>query len=460
MSKIFIHKACPAVILLLVLLLTAGCRNGFFGLSKRKAPTVAGKAEFTEKGGKSVDRKVRTTAPAGRMKEQKPAPIREENFLAQFFDLRNPEDLVPLGTPPRSTDRSKGITGTGGKADPGSSISSYRNTTLTEDTTWRGEVLVEGGVTIAPQTTLTVENGTVVRFRGLSGSDTRAALVVQGRIVVNGTPARPVTFTSTYQQAASGDWQGIVLTGSGKNNRIAHCRVEGAETGIDASFSTINLKNVVFAGCKTGVRLQDTVALIDGLKAGECGTGMILYDCEADIRSAIFFGNRLGIYAARTSLSLANSRLTGNNLLALAADKSKISVSGNRITANGNGLGLVGCEGSVSANGISRNAAYGILLKESRVKVSFNNIEGNGNAGLRIEDGMGAAWGNALSANGEYDLYNAGGEEFRAIGNWWGTSSDAVIVTRIFDRGRDASRGKVLFFPPLQARPDTVVSEQ
>jgi hypothetical protein len=84
--------------------------------------------------------------------------------------------------------------------------------------------------------------------------------------------------------------------------------------------------------------------------------------------------------------------------------------------------------------------------------VHGNEIIRNGKVGLRIEDGKGIAWGNSLFANGEYDLYNDGGEEFRAIENWWG---DAVsdIERRIFDRRMDDCRGRVLYIPVLRTRP-------
>ena len=48
---------------------------------------------------------------------------------------------------------------------PGSPDRSYHNQTITEDVVWRGEILIEGGVTVATQSTLTIEPGTVVRFR-------------------------------------------------------------------------------------------------------------------------------------------------------------------------------------------------------------------------------------------------------------------------------------------------------
>src|SRR5665647_1626261 len=54
----------------------------------------------------------------------------------------------------------------------------YGNRLLSEDTVWRGEVLVEGVVAVAPQATLSIEPGTVVRFRRRGAQ--APLIVVQG----------------------------------------------------------------------------------------------------------------------------------------------------------------------------------------------------------------------------------------------------------------------------------------
>jgi hypothetical protein len=88
----------------------------------------------------------------------------------------------------------------------------------------------------------------------------------------------------------------------------------------------------------------------------------------------------------------------------------------------------------------------------SRIKVNANEIAQNARVGLRIDDGKGIAWGNALFANGDYDLYNAGTEEFRAIGNWWGDAT-SDIARRIYDRRMNNTLGRVLYLPVLTAKP-------
>ena len=46
----------------------------------------------------------------------------------------------------------------------------YDGAVLTEDVTWRGSILVRGFVVVAPQATLRIEPGTVVRFAAICRS--------------------------------------------------------------------------------------------------------------------------------------------------------------------------------------------------------------------------------------------------------------------------------------------------
>jgi parallel beta helix pectate lyase-like protein len=189
--------------------------------------------------------------------------------------------------------------------------------------------------------------------------------------------------------------------------------------------------------------------VMTGGGTGGSGTGLMLYDSEAEIRNADFSGNRVGISAERTSLTLAGATLAGNERQALTAENCRLNIAGNSFTANGSGVSLTGCEGSVSANRIAKNGDYGLALANSRVKVNGNEIESNDRVGLRVEDGKGIAWGNVLFANGDYELYNAGIEDFRAFGNWWGRAAPANVAGRIY--------GRVLYFPVLRARPAPVL---
>ncbi|SNB45892.1 Right handed beta helix region [Geobacter sp. DSM 9736] len=323
-----------------------------------------------------------------------------------------------------------------------------RNVVLTEDVTWRGEILVEGDATVAPQATLTIEPGTYIRFRS-AGEGQKSALLVQGRISAIGTADRPVVISGDFTPFLAGDWQGIVLLATEKNNLLEHCRIQGAEIGLEASFSRIVIRNVDFATCRTGASFHDSLVTITGGGARDCVAGVRLSDSEADIREANFSANGNAIIAVASSLAMEGATLFGNEQTALSAEKSRVRVRGSSFSVNGNGLKFNGCEGSVIANRILNNRAFGLEVASSRLKISSNDISGNGKVGLRVEGGRSMAWGNVFSGNTGYDIQNSGTEEFTAIGNWWGGIPDTDILSRIFG-------GSVRVLPPLRERPAAV----
>lgn len=319
----------------------------------------------------------------------------------------------------------------------------YGDRVLSEDTFWRGEVLVEGVVAVAPQATLSVEPGTVVRFRRKGAQ--APLLVVQGRLVAVGTKEAPVQFTSNFADPVPGDWQGIMFLGSEKKNLLENCRIEGAETGIEALFTSLTLKAVHAGRAVTGMRFQDSVVTMDGGGASGCDTALRFADSEATLRNLSVAGNRLGLVALRSSLYLFEASLSGNQAAAFTGDACRVKLQGGTVLGNGSGVTLIACEGSVTGARLVKNREFGLSLAASRIRVTGNVISGNGNNGVIAADGAAVLWDNAIYENAGYDLYNAGVEEFRAPGNWWGGTNP-----KVFDNG---GRGRVLYAPVLGARP-------
>lgn len=109
---------------------------------------------------------------------------------------------------------------------------------IPEDTTWTkagSPYLVQGGMTIDGNATLSIEPGVVVQF------DSGGWLDVPGRLLANGTSDEPVTFTST---TGSG-WYGIDFGNQEAASSLAHVIIQHAETGIsDYSSKDLSLSHV------------------------------------------------------------------------------------------------------------------------------------------------------------------------------------------------------------------------
>ncbi|HIE05242.1 MAG TPA: right-handed parallel beta-helix repeat-containing protein, partial [bacterium (Candidatus Stahlbacteria)] len=88
---------------------------------------------------------------------------------------------------------------------------------ITQDTTWRGEIIICGDVVVDSGVTLTIEPGTnvlVVPWCDLTSSGydtTRAELIVAGNILALGTETDTISFKSYSSSPEAGDWYGIVL---------------------------------------------------------------------------------------------------------------------------------------------------------------------------------------------------------------------------------------------------------
>ncbi|BET58280.1 right-handed parallel beta-helix repeat-containing protein [Geobacter sp. 60473] len=329
-----------------------------------------------------------------------------------------------------------------------------RNLLITEDTTWRGVVDIEGWVRIAPQTTLTLEPGTVVRFRRTTpGIATAPGLLVQGRLVVRGSTDAPVRFTPANGTPLAGEWYGIVLLASEKKNIIEHCRVEGAVMGLDVSYSTLTMSGASFSSCGTGVRLAESVVTFAGGEVSDCEVGMELDGSEIDLRDVRLNGNADGLTARRSSLYLSGARVSGCKGTGIDAFDTRLRLEGAVVERCESGIVLTECEGSVAHSLVAGNRRAGLILSRSGVKLSGSEITRN-DVGLRVEDGRGIAWGNSFSGNGTYDIYNAGSEDFRAMANWWGAEQSAQnLGDRLYDGEDDPVRGMVLVAPVLDSAP-------
>lgn len=327
----------------------------------------------------------------------------------------------------------------------------YRNITLAEDTVWSGEVHVQGWVTVPAHVTLSIEAGTVVRFKpdresALGG----AGLLVQGRLTASGRTDNPILFSGGYEKAVAGDWQGVVLLASDKKNLVEQCRIEGAVAGIESFHATLALRDVTASNCVTGFRFRDSFVSIAGGGASGSKLGVQAVDSEVEIRDSSISSNRKGLLFSSGSLYLSGATFYGNEEAGIAAENLRLRISGSSFTVNGLGLRLTGCEGTVSHNRMLNNRDAGLVLVDSRLKVTANEISQNGAVGLRVSGGGSVAWGNSIFSNSSLDLELAGAADFIAMGNWWGDISLDSIPSRF--RRADNS-GNILYTPVLTQRP-------
>lgn len=132
---------------------------------------------------------------------------------------------------------------------------------VSEDTTWTkagSPYLVQGGIMIGQNATLSIEPGVVVQFNSEGWLD------VPGRLLANGTSDEPVTFTST----TGSKWYGIYFGNQEVASSLQHVIIQHADTGIsDYSSKDLSLSNVRIEDGRYGIEAYGSHLLLDTFSA-------------------------------------------------------------------------------------------------------------------------------------------------------------------------------------------------
>lgn len=328
---------------------------------------------------------------------------------------------------------------------------SYENTTLTEDVTWRGIVLIRGWLVIAPQATVRIEPGTIVRLMKSPIMRQMPRLVVQGRIQCSGTPESPVLFSSNLADVAMGDWGGILLLSSAKRNQFEHVRIEGAVNGIEARYSTLEARGLAIAKTATAMLLADATATLSGMNVTGCDTGIESRDSEVEIRESSFDRNRRGVVGHDSTLVLLSVAVRESSGKGIRTERCRIRFGSCDFSANAGGADIGGGEGQIGGTRFSRNRDFGLRTSGARVRIQQSRFEDTTGDAIRMDDGRGLIWNCVFGGNSGFNLVNDGPEEICAVQNWWGSGQEAAVRAKL-----SGGRGRITIAPWLTEKPGMV----
>lgn len=327
----------------------------------------------------------------------------------------------------------------------------YKDATLKEDVSWRGTILVSGYLVVAPQATLRIEPGTVVRFSAGGTSRQMPRLVIMGRIVAVGAPENPIRFLQA--RSAGGTWGGILLLASEKRNRLEHCYIEAAQTAIDARFSGFTAKNLTVTNSTTGVLLQDSVVSMQGCAISTCETGLEVHDSELDVRDSVISENRTGMALLRSAVVISSVVLRANTQQGILSDDCRLKISSCEVVDNAAGARIRGGEGRLFMSRFTRNRDTALHITGARLTINRCRIADNLRDGMLLSDGRAVVWDNDFSGNAGYNLVSAGLENLLAVRNWWGTADESSLMAKIRIGSENKSSGALGVFPWLTEKP-------
>jgi hypothetical protein len=215
----------------------------------------------------------------------------------------------------------------------------YVEGAIKQDTDWTlidSPFIVSNDITVNPGATLTIEPGVQVRFAD------NFSMMVNGRIIADGTNDRMIRFTSNNLNASVGKWGTIIINGI-QQSSMTNCIIEYGTNGTTFESGSLNFQNNI-------------------------------------VRS-----NQNGITVNGGSVTVENNEITNNTVSGVnIAGGSQVTVQNNAISSDEDGVVLTGdLTGNINIaqNNIFLNKGTGISLEASaylNTAILQNNVSLNG----------------------------------------------------------------------------------
>ncbi len=242
------------------------------------------------------------------------------------------------------------------------------------DTTWDTDFYVTGDILLAPGVTLTLGPGITVRFvptdQDADGVGDWKLDRVKGSLVVNGTAAAPVTFTTLGTAPAGGGFQGVVAlaSGAGGTTTMTYATLDGGANGYRATAGTTTLDHVTVTGA--------------------AGDGIVVTSNEATLTANALTvtdngGWGLQVAASQQAHSVTNSTMTGNAAGAVRITDATLDLTQSNLKFNGYGVVVRGqSDVTIQSSDILYNDREGLFVASKgssspAVVATGNNIFGN-----------------------------------------------------------------------------------
>lgn len=226
--------------------------------------------------------------------------------------------------------------------------------TLIRDEIWSGEIHVTDHIFVPKGVTLTIEPGTVVKFkhyRGYKEPWKRLGITTTGTLKAVGTPEKQIWFTSDAKDPANGDWHMIRFEDAGTDSIIKYAVIEFAQQGINMWNSSPTIS-----------------------------------------RTIVRWNNWEGIYLESYCKPIIEyNQIYENGYNGVAMEQfNDATLRYNTVSRSGtNGLHVDASTARIEGNIIRENRANGLSVDDHGTIIALNNtIENNRDAGIGLGEGL------------------------------------------------------------------------
>ena len=240
---------------------------------------------------------------------------------------------------------------------------------ITQDTVWTlvdSPLVLSGNVTVLDNATLTVEPEVEVRFGG------SFFLIVEGRLIANGTQEKMIRFTSNKEKPEAGDWGTIRFNGI--ESTLEYCVIEYGTNSITLENGTLNiLRSIISLNSENGITIVNgSVTIEHNTVANNTASGIHISGCnKTTIQNNIIASNNDGI------------TLAGN------LTSSEITIKQNSISLNGwSGIFLEAFGNTDIRNNTLSMNRYGFYVSTNTSTLITRNYILNNTVGIFYEKGI------------------------------------------------------------------------
>ena len=282
----------------------------------------------------------------------------------------------------------------------------YVEGAITQNTTWTlvdSPFVLSGNLAVYPNATLTIEPSVEVRFGG------EFSLLINGRLLADGTDDKMIRFTSNKQEPGAGDWEAILFTDA-QASSLTHCIIEYGMNGTTVASGSLNIRN-----SKVNWNSQNGIVIVNG--------NVVVENSEIanNAMSGIFVSGTNQVTVRKNSI-MSN----GDGITLLGDSLTNLSIDQNNISSNTQTGILLGADdyGStvITNNTLSANHQGFCASTETSTHISRNYVRNN-DIGFYYEKGMSHTasfndiYGNTLAMDASLDA------AVNATQNYWGERS-------------------------------------
>ena len=187
---------------------------------------------------------------------------------------------------------------------PGGAPVVISDTVISSDTIWQGKILISGVVSIKRGATLTIKPGTQVLFKRVDRDLNDVGdgeILVEGRLVAQGTAEKKIIFRSAEKKPAVNDWSYVQFLASDPDNIIEHCSFEHAFAGIMIHYADVRISDSLFRNNNRGLHYNTANLRVshNTFKNNRIGIRFMRFEGDVRINENTISNNDIGILFVR-----------------------------------------------------------------------------------------------------------------------------------------------------------------